>query len=83
MLGLPCFKLMRPCVFAFAQLTTKPSTEVHPTLFTGTVANDILDWLQNVDCIAAHNVWTDQKQLQITPIYLKDAALNFHCSLPE
>ena len=65
------------------QLMTKPSTEIHPTPFTGTVANNILDWLENFDRIAAHNVWNDQKQLQVIPVYLKDTALTFYCSLPE
>ena len=65
------------------QLTTKPSTEIHPTLFTGTAADNILDWLENLDRIAAHNVWNDQKQLQVIPVYLKDTALTFYCSLPE
>ena len=65
------------------QLTTKPSTRIHPTPFTGTVANNILDWLENFDRIAAHNVWNDQKQLQVIPVYLKDTALNFYRSLPE
>ena len=40
-------------------LTTKPSTEIQPTPFTGT-ATDILAWLENFDGIAAHNVWNDQ-----------------------
>ena len=31
------------------QLTTKPSTEIHPTPFTGTAADNILDWLENFD----------------------------------
>ena len=65
------------------QLTTKPSTEIHPTLFTGTAADNILDWLENLDRIAAHNVWNDQKQLQVILVYLKDTALNFYRSLPE
>ena len=65
------------------QLTTKPSTEIHPTPFTGTAADIILDWLKNFDCIAAHNFWNDQKQLQVIPVYLKDTALNFYRSLPE
>ena len=43
------------------QLTTKPSTKVHPTPFTGTTADNILDWIENFDGIAAHNVWNDQK----------------------
>ena len=55
------------------QFTTKPSTEIHPTPFTGTTANNILDWLQNFDRIAVHNVWNDQKQLQVIPVYLKDS----------
>ena len=38
------------------QLTTKPSTQIHPTPFTGTAADNILDWLENFDRIAAHNV---------------------------
>ena len=63
------------------QLTTKPSTEIHPTPFTGTAA--VLDWLENFDQIAAHNVWNDQKQLQGIPVYLKDTALNFYRSLPD
>ena len=65
------------------QLTTKPSTEIHPTPFTGTAADNILDWLENFDRIAAHSVWNDQKQLQVIPVYLKDTALNFYRSLPE
>ena len=65
------------------QLTTKPSTEIHPTSFTGTAADNILDWLENFDHIAAHNVWNDQKQLQVIPVYLKDTALNFYRSLPD
>ena len=65
------------------QLSTKPSTEIHPTPFMGTAANNILDWLENFDRIAAHNVWNDQKQLHVIPVYLKDTALNFYYSLPE
>ena len=65
------------------QLTTKPSTEIHPTPFTGTATDNILDWIKNFDRIAAHNVWNDQKQLQVIPVNLKDTALNFYCSLPE
>ena len=64
------------------QLTTKPSTEIHPTPFTGTAA-DILDWLKNFDRVASQNVWNDQKQLQIIVVYLKDTALNFYRSLPD
>ena len=64
------------------QLTTKPSTETSPTPFTGTAA-DILDWLENFDQIAAQNVWNDQKQLQLIPVYLKDTAWNFYPSLPD
>ena len=64
------------------QLTTKPSTVIHLTPFTGTAAN-ILDWLENFDRIAAHNVWNDQKQLQVIPVYLKDTALSFYRSLPD
>ena len=65
------------------QLTTKRSIEIHPTPLTGTTADNILDWIKNFDRIAAHNVWNDQKQLQVIPVYLKDAALNFYRSLPE
>ena len=65
------------------QLTTKPSTEIHPTPFTGTAADNALDWLENFDRIAAHNVWNDQKQLQVIPVYLKDTALNFYRSLSD
>ena len=65
------------------QLTTKPSTEIHPTPFTETATDNILDWFENFDCIAAHNVWNNQKQLQVIPVYLKDTALNFYHTLPE
>ena len=65
------------------QLTTKPSSEILPAVFTGTAANNILDWLENFDRIASRNVWNDQKQLQVIPVYLKDTALNFYRSLPE
>ena len=65
------------------QLTTKPSSEILPTAFTGTAANNILDWLENFDRIAARNVWNYQKQLQVIPVYLKDTAMNFYRSLPE
>ena len=49
----------------------------------GTAANNIWDWLENFDRIAGHNVWNDQKQWQVIPVYLKDTALNFYRSLPE
>ena len=65
------------------QLTTNPSTEIHPTPFAGTAADNILDWLENFDRIAVQNVWNDQKQLQVIPVYLKDTALNFYRSLPD
>ena len=65
------------------ELTTKPSTEIQPSPFTGTAANDNLDWLESFDRIAAHNVWNGQKQLQVIPVYLKDTALIFYRSLPE
>ena len=52
------------------QLTTKPSIEIQPTP-------------ESFDRIAAHNVWNDQKQLQVIPVYLKDTALNFSRSLPD
>ena len=62
-----------------AQFATKPSTEIHPTPFTGTAANNVLDWLKNFDQIAAHNVCDDPKQLQVILVYLKDTALKFYC----
>ena len=65
------------------QLATKPSTEIHPTPFTGTAVGNVLDWLENFDRIAAHNVWNDQKQLQVIPVSVKDTALNFYRSFPE
>ena len=65
------------------QLTTKSSKETHFTPFTGIAADNILDWLENFDRIAADNVWSDQKQLQVIPVYLKDTALNFYRSLPD
>ena len=49
----------------------------------GTAANNILDWLENFDHIAAYNDQNDQKQLQVIPVYLKDTALNFYRSLSE
>ena len=39
----------------------KPFTEIHPTPFTRTAADNILDWLKNCDRIAADNIWNDQK----------------------
>ena len=43
-----------------------------------TATNNILDWLENFDPIVAQNIWNDQKQLQVIPVYLKDTALNFY-----
>ena len=53
------------------QLTTKPSTKIQPTLFTGTATDNMLDLLENFHWIAAHNVWNDKKQLQVIPVYVK------------
>ena len=50
------------------QLTAKPLAEIHPAPFTGTAVDNIFDWLENFDHIAAHNVWNDQKQLQVIPV---------------
>ena len=41
------------------QLTTKPSVEIHPIPFAGTVAENVLDWLESFNRIATHNVWND------------------------
>ena len=62
------------------QLTSKPSTKIHPVPFAETAAENILNWLKSFKRIATHNVWNE---LQVIPVYLKDTALNFHCSLPE
>ena len=64
------------------QLTTKPLTKIHSIPFTGNTADNILDWLENFDHIAAH-VWHNQKQLQVIPVYLWDTAQHFYRSLPE
>ena len=66
-----------------AQLTRKPSNGIQPTPVTGTATDNIFDWLENFDQIATRNVWNDQKQLQVIPVYLKDTGLNFYCSLPD
>ena len=55
----------------FKQLTTKPLTEIHHTPFAGTAAENILDWLDSFNWTATHNVWNDQKQLQVIPVYLR------------
>ena len=65
------------------QLTTKPSMEIHPTPFTWTAADNILNWLENFNRIAARNASNDQQQLQVIPVYLKDTALNFYHSLTD
>ena len=65
------------------QLTTKLSTKIHPTPLPDTAIDNILDWLDSFDHIAVQNVWNDQKQLQIIPVYLKDTALNVYHSLPD
>ena len=65
------------------QLVMKPSTEMYPIPFTGTTADNILDWLENFDRTAARNVWNDQKQLQVILAYLKDTVMNFYRSLPD
>ena len=38
------------------QLTTKPSTEIHPAPFAGTAAENILDWLESFNRIATHSI---------------------------
>ena len=65
------------------QLTMKPSTKIHPVPFTGTAAEKNLDLLESFNQIATHNVWNDQKQLQVIAVYLKDTALNFYRSFVE
>ena len=65
------------------QLKTKSSTDIQPTPFTGTAADNILNWLNNFDHITAHNVWDDQKQLQVITVCLNDTALNFYRKLPD
>ena len=63
------------------QLKTKPLNEIHPAPFAGTAAENVLNWLESFNWIAIHNVWNNQKQLQVIPVYLKDTALNFYRSL--
>ena len=56
------------------QLTTSPSTEIHSAPFVGTAAENVLEWLESFNEIATHNDWNDQKQLQLTAVFLKDTA---------
>ena len=65
------------------QLTTSPSTEIHSAPFVGTAAENVLEWLESFNRIATRNVWSDPKQLQVVPLYLKDTPLNFYHSLPN
>ena len=65
------------------QLIMKPMIEIHPAPFAGTAAENILNWLESFNGIATHNVWNDQKQLQVILVYLKDIALNFYSSLSD
>ena len=65
------------------QVTTKPSTEIHPVPFAVADAENVLNWLKNVNRIVTHNVWNDQKQFQVIPVYLKHTTLNFYRSLPD
>ena len=43
------------------QLATEPSTEIHPTPFTGIATDNILGWLKYFDEIAVHSVSNDKK----------------------
>ena len=66
----PLFYLYPP-PYRLLRNSTKPSTEIHPAPFAGTAAENVLDWLESFNRIATHNVWNDQKQLQVIPVYLK------------
>ena len=51
------------------ELTTKPLTEIHPIPFTGTAADNILDWLKNINQIATHYLeWSETAANHPCPI---------------
>ena len=63
---------------ALLALANRPVNEVQPPSFSGKSTEDIREWINKFDMIAAHNRWDEEKVLRALPLYLKDGALTYY-----
>ena len=64
-------------------LTAKPNSDFQPTTYNGKDSENIQEWIESFNRIAAHNVWNACKQVEVISLYLKKAALTYYRSLNE
>lgn len=60
-----------------------PKTVVQPTKFFGEPGDDIEKWLKSFDRISKANGWSQKRQCDILPAFLRDRAAEFYDELPD
>ena len=60
-----------------------PKTVVHPTKFFGEPGEDVEKWLKSFDRISKANGWSERRQIEILPAFLRDRAAEFYDELPD
>ena len=61
----------------------QPKTVVQPTKFFGEPGDDIEKWLKSFDRISKANGWSQKRQCDILPAFLRDHAAEFYDELPD
>ena len=58
-------------------------TVVHPTKFFGEPGDDVEKWLKSFERVARANNWSEKRQCDILPAYLRDRAAEYFDELPD
>ncbi len=61
----------------------QPKTVVQPSKFFGEPGEDIEKWLKSFERVAKANNWTEKRQVDILPAFLRDRAAEIFDELPD
>ena len=61
----------------------QPKTVVQPSKFFGEPGDDIEKWLKSFERISKANGWSQKRQCDILPAFLRDRAAEFYDELPD
>ena len=61
----------------------QPKTVVHPNKFYGEPGEDIEKWLRSFDRVAKANNWSQKRQCDILPAFLRDRAAEFYDEIAD
>ena len=72
---------LEPATPTFSRMEDVPKSVIHPTKFFGEPGEDVEKWLKSFDRISKANGWTEKRQTEILPAFLRDRAAEFYDEL--